>query len=190
MKVKNLFENKITKVGKYTVETWWDSRSKNHITQIKDKNDYQIGDSELSGNKADAEIDHKRMVEKAKELKEHMLFESENIIKIIESDFNRKRRKRLGYNRIIVLNAKQFKEDWEKQEGEKLDWNSNRLENLKNLNSFDSYPFVEYSRNKLGVSDGRHRIATTAYRGMYIEVALPTNHILPDKYKMSKARWD
>jgi cobalamin-dependent methionine synthase I len=82
MKVQKLFEEekfkgKKEKAGKYYVETWWDRRSKNWVTQILDSNDYEVIDpktevpisSIYTGNKDSARSAHEDYIKLAKTLK-------------------------------------------------------------------------------------------------------------------------
>lgn len=43
----------------HTIETWYDRKSRNWITQHKDSNRNQIGNASFSGNKQLANITHK-----------------------------------------------------------------------------------------------------------------------------------
>jgi len=44
------------------VETWWDSNSRNWVTQVKGFDGLQIGDADYSGIREHAEKDHIRLV--------------------------------------------------------------------------------------------------------------------------------
>lgn len=53
----------------WRVETWWDRRSRNWITQLKDENGYQVGHAGFSGNKDGAELEHDHMVNEAERIR-------------------------------------------------------------------------------------------------------------------------
>jgi len=55
----------------HTIETWYDRKSRNWITQLFDKNQYQIDDAIYTGNKICANIAHKEMIVKANKLIEN-----------------------------------------------------------------------------------------------------------------------
>lgn len=57
------------KQDEYIVDTWWDRRSRNYITQLLDENGYQIGDAIYTGNKDDAMSAHNTMINEAKKIK-------------------------------------------------------------------------------------------------------------------------
>lgn len=78
------------------------------------------------------------------------------------------------YTKIVRIDAAKFKERFESEQGQKLDWNPGRLDRLKDLESVDSYPqvFIDWA-GRVDVLDGRHRIATAAAKGMSIKVATP-----------------
>jgi len=67
-KVGNLMNESshITKVGDYSVETWYDKKSRNYVTQTKDAYRFQIGDADYSGTKESSLFAH-RMAVKALE---------------------------------------------------------------------------------------------------------------------------
>ena len=46
----------------HIIDTWYDRKTRNWITQLRDSNDYQVGDAIFSGNKKDATISHKDMI--------------------------------------------------------------------------------------------------------------------------------
>ena len=52
----------LTKSGKL-VESWYDRRSRNHITQVKDENGFQVGDAEVDGDCVSRDYSHKQLVQ-------------------------------------------------------------------------------------------------------------------------------
>ena len=70
---------------------------------------------------------------------------------------------------IININPQAFKDTFEAIHREPLDWNAGRSDSLKSATSVDQYPFVGTdtgkSTGRIGVTDGRHRIAEAARRG-------------------------
>jgi hypothetical protein len=46
----------------YTIETWYDRKTRNWISQVLNENHYQLGNAEFSGNKKDANETHKERV--------------------------------------------------------------------------------------------------------------------------------
>lgn len=96
----------------------------------------------------------------------------------------KKKRNGIGYNYIVHIDAKQFKDQFEKEWGGKLDWHPGRMENLKTVSILNQYPLVYRSSDgRLDVVDGRHRITTAANAGKTIRVATPDpthipNHLL------------
>lgn len=90
-----------------------------------------------------------------------------------ETEFERNRRLRAGFNNIVKIDANKFKSAFEEQEGDDLDWNPDRLENLRTLDKdWDSYPRVIVRKGHVGVEDGRHRISLAAERGEKVDVAV------------------
>ena len=84
MKVNQLFEAKEKsfkttkeKVGRFTVETWWDKRTRDWVTQITDEKGYEVDNiktgipisSERGGTKDWAKQNHENMIKLAKTLK-------------------------------------------------------------------------------------------------------------------------
>lgn len=86
-----------------------------------------------------------------------------------------------SYSKIVRIDARKFKERWEHDhQGEKLDWNPGRMERLKGIEAYDSYPLVCIDwKGDPDITDGRHRIATAAMRGLKIDVATPPKDNLP-----------
>lgn len=48
------------------VETWYDRRSRNYVTQLKDSEGNQVGEAEYSGTRAGANLSHKEKEREAK----------------------------------------------------------------------------------------------------------------------------
>lgn len=93
--------------------------------------------------------------------------------KVEEDDFNKNLRKNRGYTKIIEINPKKFQELFESDQGEKLVWSPDRFDKLMKIDTVDSYPQVYMGESlskgfkpRLDVSDGRHRIATAAKKGV------------------------
>ena len=95
---------------------------------------------------------------------------------IEESPARRKFRENCGITELVKVDAKKFKEKWEKDHSDTLPWNTKRLANLRELvsdgTSINAYPEVGvYPDGKLSVGDGRHRITHAAELGKNIMVA-------------------
>ena len=58
----------MAQVGTVTIETWWDRHSQNFISQMKDRDGYQIGNAEYCGCKEHAVIQHQHMLDYAKKM--------------------------------------------------------------------------------------------------------------------------
>lgn len=108
--------------------------------------------------------------------KEYLL-ESASLYPISETPAKKQFRKRAGLTKLITVDAKKFKDQYEKDHGEPLNWNNKRLENLRKLHSegihIDAHPEIGQDvHGKLSVGDGRHRISHAAELGMKIKVAV------------------
>ena len=80
--------------------------------------------------------------------------------------------KEMGYVKgtIKEIDAAEFKKQFEKDQGEPLAWNEERLKSALKRNIDDDYPIIYKGKNKVDVTDGRHRIAAAAERNQYIDV--------------------
>ena len=112
--------------------------------------------------------------------------ESSNLYPIEEHPLKRNRRLNSDYNHLMTINAGDFKRQFERENGEPLDWNQKRLQHLRNLHvqgvKIDDHPIVALdARGHLAVGDGRHRITHAAELGMNITVAVHNDDI--DKFK-------
>ena len=96
---------------------------------------------------------------------------------IKENEMNKELRMNRGYNQLVQINAKRFKEEFEKEQEEKLAWSRDRRESLKKVEVFDAHPQVDFNY-KLDVNDGRHRINRAAEQGDDIVVAVKGPHIV------------
>lgn len=79
-----------------------------------------------------------------------------------------------GYKKIVRIDAAKFKDRFEQEQGQKLDWNPGRADRLKDLEAVDAYPqvFMDWA-GRVDVLDGRHRIANAAAKKMSIKVCTP-----------------
>lgn len=100
---------------------------------------------------------------------------------IKEDSTERRLRLRQGYTAIYSIDAVKFKERYERDHKGPLAWNKQRAERLLDASVIDSYPKVGYSTEtgRIGVLDGRHRIAEAARRGQRIDVAIDPGYPLP-----------
>lgn len=101
---------------------------------------------------------------------------------ISETPERKKRRETGGYNTLVRIDAKKFKEHFEKTHNEPLDWNQRRLDNLRKLGHsstrIDAHPEIgSDSFGKVTVDDGRHRISHAAELGQHITVAVHDDHL-------------
>lgn len=103
-------------------------------------------------------------------------------IVIKEDDFERRLRVRQGYTDIVSIDSVKFKERYERDHKQSLAWSQHRSEKLQNASVIDSYPKVGYSSEtgRVGVLDGRHRIAEAARRVQRIDVAVDPKYPLPN----------
>jgi len=95
---------------------------------------------------------------------------------IKEGPLQKKRREYGGYQ-LMTIDAQKFKNKFEQQHGEPLNWNQHRLERLRELYhdgvKINDHPLVGINHfNKVDVTDGRHRITHAAELGKKIQVAI------------------
>ena len=95
----------------------------------------------------------------------------DDIREIKESESNKRLRLKRGLTKIKTIDALEFKNKYEEQHSNKLDWNPDRLKQALKRNEDDAYPEVYFGSDKIEVSDGRHRISAAAERGQKIKVA-------------------
>ena len=105
-----------------------------------------------------------------------------------ETPHEQEYRERTGYTAKVEVDAAKFKTLWEAQHnGEKLDWNPQRSERLKPLESINAHPLVYTdSTGRLEFLDGRHRVTEAARRGEPIVIAVPEGTIVPDELRAQK----
>lgn len=108
---------------------------------------------------------------------------------IKETPLRKKMRLNHELTKVITVDAKKFKEVFEKDNNEKLDWNPRRLEALRDLRQQDvqinAYPEVGIDAyGRLAVNDGRHRISHAAELGMKIKVATYPEDVAKVKAKL------
>ena len=77
----------------------------------------------------------------------------------------------------MTIDAQKFKDKFEQQHDEPLNWNQHRLERLRELYhdgvKINDHPLVGINHfNKVDVTDGRHRITHAAELGKKIQVAI------------------
>lgn len=89
--------------------------------------------------------------------------------KIIETESKKELRERRGLTKVKEIDAYEFKENYEKKYGRKLDWNEERLKEVLKRDEDDAYPEVDIETGD--IADGRHRIAAAALRRQKIDVA-------------------
>ena len=99
-----------------------------------------------------------------------------------EDSFEQRLRERQGYTDIVSVDATAFKDRYERDHNQPLAWSTTRSERLLKASVIDSYHKVGYSSEtgRIGVLDGRHRIAEAARRGQRIDVAVDPKYPLPD----------
>lgn len=107
--------------------------------------------------------------------------ESDDLYPIKEGPLQKKRREYGGYQ-LMTIDAQKFKNKFEQQHGEPLNWNKHRLERLRELYhdgvKIDDHPLVGINHfNKVDVTDGRHRITHAAELGKKIRVAIHPDDI-------------
>jgi len=138
----------------------------------KMKHDWRMNleseDESVSSKSADIPISEQRRYGEERPEILAFLKESEKR-KVKESDFEKRRRLKAGYTKIEEIDARAFKESWEKKHGEPLDWSKERLRSAKKRKYDDSYPRVSTSGE---IEDGRHRIAAAAKRREKIDIAI------------------
>jgi hypothetical protein len=93
--------------------------------------------------------------------------------RVEETPQERSLRENRGYKNIITIDAKDFAQQFKKDQGEDLVWNDNRLLSARSRDVVDSYPQVDMlSNGKVDVNDGRHRLAVAAEKGLKVQVAV------------------
>ena len=103
--------------------------------------------------------------------------EAANLYPIKEDEPHKRRRLNSDYNTLVTVDAKKFKDKFEKDHDEPLNWKEARLVNLRKLVAAGTYindhPIASMERDKVNVGDGRHRISHAAELGMKIKIAVP-----------------
>ena len=107
--------------------------------------------------------------------------ESSDLYPIEEGPLQKKRRETGGYQ-LMTIDAQKFKNKFEQQHSEPLNWNQHRLERLRELYhdgvKINDHPLVGINHlNKVDVTDGRHRITHAAELGKNIQVAIHPDDI-------------
>lgn len=97
-----------------------------------------------------------------------------------ETPAEKKSRQNRKYTNIVRVHAGKFKDEWEKQHGEKLDWHPTRKDRIREYPHLNGHPqvYTDHTGN-VDVLDGRHRISVAAERGQSIHVATPKHVKLP-----------
>ena len=100
----------------------------------------------------------------------------------IEEGPLQKRRREIGGYQLMAIDAKKFKDKFEHQHSEPLNWNEHRLDRLRELYrdgvKINDHPLVGINHlNKVDVTDGRHRITHAAELGKNIQVAIHPDDI-------------
>lgn len=106
---------------------------------------------------------------------------SNDLYPIKEGPLQKKRRETGGYQ-LMTIDAQKFKDKFEQQHNEPLNWNQHRLERLRELYhdgvKINDHPLVGINHlNKVDVTDGRHRITHAAELGKKIQVAIHPDDI-------------
>ena len=106
---------------------------------------------------------------------------SNDLYPIKEGPLQKKRREYGGYQ-LMTIDAQKFKDKFEQQHNEPLNWNRHRLERLRELHhdgvKINDHPLVGINHfNKVDVTDGRHRITHAAELGKKIQVAIHPDDI-------------
>ena len=106
---------------------------------------------------------------------------SNDLYPIKEGPLQKKRREYGGYQ-LMTIDAQKFKDKFERQHNEPLNWNQHRLERLRELYhdgiKINDHPLVGINHfNKVDVTDGRHRITHAAELGKKIQVAIHPDDI-------------
>ena len=78
---------------------------------------------------------------------------------------------REGYEVPVTIDAKRFVQSFEKDAGEAIAWNQDKLNAVRSgAKSVGNIEVAFNPRGKLGVNDGRHRLAIAAERGDKVTV--------------------
>ena len=106
---------------------------------------------------------------------------SNDLYPIEEGPLQKRRRETGGYQ-LMTIDAQKFKDKFEQQHNEPLNWNRHRLERLRELHhdgvKINDHPLVGINHfNKVDVTDGRHRITHAAELGKKIQVAIHPDDI-------------
>lgn len=114
---------KTTKVGKMTVETWYDKQSKNWITQLKNETGSQVGDARFDGSRfAAIERSHQWFIEEAMELQnlgDCYHWASTNALKYENRGF---KSVKVIHANVQDTNGKRFGHAWIEADGRVYDW--------------------------------------------------------------------
>lgn len=97
----------------------------------------------------------------------------------VETRDERESRLRRGFRKIVRIDAAAFRDRFVQDEKTSLDCYPARLAAALSYASFTGYPQVVYDGNRVGVVDGRHRIAAAASRNQTIDVAVRPGTQLP-----------
>jgi hypothetical protein len=85
---------------------------------------------------------------------------------------SRERFMRQGFPHIVRVDAAALRDAAERNIGEPLIWSEGKANALRNSGGAEGYPRVGVYRDRVGIDDGRHRIAVAAERGQGIDVAV------------------
>jgi len=121
---------------------------------------------------------YQEQIEKQKTAGIQMLDQGKNkTIPIHEDESNKRLRVNRGYKTLVKVDARKFKEEFEKEQQEPLAWSGERKESMSKLQEFDAYPQVDYNY-KLDVNDGRHRLNKAAEEDSDIVVSVKSPKIV------------
>lgn len=113
---------------------------------------------------------------------------------IQETDARKAYRERAGLTQKVTVDARAFKNAFEHDHQESLAWNPKRVDNLRELvNSgikINAHPEVGIDAfGRLGVNDGRHRIAHAAEIGNTIDVVAHPDDVDKIRSRISKQEY-
>lgn len=111
--------------------------------------------------------------------------------KVEEDPLERGVRINRGYTKIMDVNARKLAKKYEKDQGEKLAWNEERLKSARERDIINSYPQVYVTGSgKIDINDGRHRLAVAAERNEIVPIAVKPGIMYFDVESEDKSNLD
>jgi len=188
-KAKQDFLNVVEKEQKFRKELFESSSDRPLLERNRDLGDIPYSIDIM--NKSDVEGYYNDSIFKKAPKKLEKMFPHEPVYfarkfmaRLEETPDEKRLRTNRGYTKLIEVDAKKLADKFEKDQGEKIAWNENRLKSAMERDVVTGAPQIFKSTgNKIDITDGRHRIAAAALKGEKIKIAVRPSFDLEEDLK-------